>query len=211
MRIARIILFMCMCSPVLAFETPPEMPTYTQPTFERPPDTKSGMTRHGEERDRPDQAINEINEADFIVNRLQQIQRICDALDEEYTVDCLATSYMRLTNDLRTIGGDSSVRQSLERASAKLRALVQSNLDKTKPALRAHLTNAESGARMLSTLPVRAVQPDRLSKVRQGAMTVLDEAETVLLRSARRRTEQSVLYQRVAAALRSNKVLLRSA
>lgn len=212
-------IFLIVCSPLLALDAPPEVPTYTldappkiptytKPTFERPSDITNDDTDRDSERDR---SLQVADEADFIVGRLQQIQRICNAINAEYKLDCLATSYLSLTNDLRNIGGDSGVRQSLERTSAKLRTLVASNLDRTKPALRAHLTDPESGARILSTLPIRAVQTERLSAVRQQAVTVLEETETVLLRSATRSTGKSVLYQRVAAAVRSNKVLLRSA
>jgi hypothetical protein len=206
MRMTPIFLFVC--SPLLAFEAPPDEPAYTQPTFERPADITHGRNERDGGRDRQLEAV---NQADFIVDRLKQIQRICNALNEEYRVDCLATSYSSLTNALRNIGGDPVVLQSLEGASAKLRTLAARNLDRTKPALRAHLTNPESGARILSTLSIRAVQTERLPTIRQQAVAVLDEAETVLLRSSTRSTEQSLLYQRVAEAVRSNKVLLRSA
>lgn len=200
--------FLLVCSPLLALDAPAEVPTYTQPIFERPPEITYGNTDRDDGRD---QSLQMADEADFVVSRLQQIQRMCSAINEEYKLDCLATSYLSLTNNLRNNGGDTAVRQSLEKASAKLQTLVESNLDRTKPALRAHLTDPESGARILSTLPIRAVQTERLSAARQLALTVLEETETVLLRSASRSTGKSALYQRVAAAVRSNKVLLRSA
>ena len=201
-------MFLLVCSPLLAFESPPDEPVYTQPTFERPTDIAHDRNERDGGRDR---SLDAVTQADFIVNRLRQIQRICSAVNEEYRLDCLATSYSSLTNALRNSGGDAVVLQSLEGASAKLRTLVVRNLDRTKPALRAHLTNPESGARILSTSPIQAVQTERLPAVRQQAVASLEEAETVLLRSSTRITEQSLLYQRVAEAVRSNKVLLRSA
>jgi hypothetical protein len=54
------------------------------------------------------------------------------------------------------------------------------------------------------------VNPARAAQVNQQASAILDQAQTVLLRSAEAAEERRSQYVQIAEALGSNKVLLRS-
>lgn len=205
----RAILIFCLAySPSFASDVTPDEPTYIKPVFERPVTSES--TRITGEADNARTPFLQ-NELGFIVDRLEQIQRICDAVDDEYTVDCLAVTYRALANALLNLGGNTVVQRTLENTASELESLVRTNLDPQKPALRAYLTNPKSGDRMLSTSQMRAVRAEQISTVKQQAMATLAEAETILLRSAVNSSKVSRLFQSVAAAVGSNKVLLRTA
>ncbi|WP_158091052.1 hypothetical protein [Marivita geojedonensis] len=148
-------------------------------------------------------------DTDAIVERLEQMERICKRVPDEYIVACFAAAYRELANDIRSSGGDEEVQKALLDAARKLDALVAGNLDTEKPAVRAHLTSP-SGQRLRSTPPLRPVRPNTVENVKQQAANVLEEVETVLLRSASDDSSRALSYQRIAAAVGSHKVLLRS-
>ena len=63
----------------------------------------------------------------------------------------------------------------------------------------------------VTTPPITPVKPETIVPLRQAAANVLEEAETKLLRSASSDAKRAIHYQKIAAAVGSNKVLLRSA
>lgn len=142
-----------------------------------------------------------------IVTRLNHIQRICEFMGDEYRIACFATTYRQLANGIPANGDYAEARDVLLDTARKLDNLLRSNLDRSKPALRAR-TDTPSG--QVQTPPMRAVQAPNAPQLNRQASAIVEEAETVLLRSASSDAARSIHYQRIAAAVGSNKVLLRS-
>lgn len=144
-----------------------------------------------------------------IVNQLNQIQAICEFMADEYRVACFATTYRELAKDIPANGDYAEVKKALNDAAQKLDTLSRNNRDRAKPALRARLSTGTG--RTVSTPPIAAVRADRAPQINRQASDIVAEAETVLLRSASSDARRAIHYQRIAAAVGSNKVLLRSA
>ena len=143
-----------------------------------------------------------------IVTQLDQIQRICEFMGDEYRIACFATTYRDLADDIPVNGDYAETREVLLEAARELDDLVRSNIDRSKPALQARTTN--SSGQSVQTPPMRAVQASQAPQLNRRASNIIEEAETVLLRSASSDATRAIHYQRIAAAVGSNKVLLRS-
>lgn len=143
-----------------------------------------------------------------IVNKLNQIQQICEFMGDEYKIACFATTYRQLANEVPANGDYAETRQVLLDTARKLDTLMRENLDRQKPPLRARL-ETETGE-VVATRPMRAVQSQISPQLNQQASSIVAEAETILLRSASADSTRAIHFQRIAAAVGSNKVLLRS-
>ena len=143
-----------------------------------------------------------------IVNQLGQIQRICEFMGDEYKIACFATTYRDLAEEMPANGDYAEAREVLLDTARKLDTLYRRNLDRQKPALTARIRT--DNGRTKPTPPMRAVRADRAPQLNQQAANIVAEAETVLLRSASSDASRAIHYQRIAAAVGSNKVLLRS-
>jgi hypothetical protein len=145
----------------------------------------------------------------LVVVQLQQIQSICAATEPAYRTDCFATLYRQLAEDIPENGDYTEIKEILETASRDLKKLSNANRDKDKPAVRATLTTDTGLA--IKTPPINAVKAEVVQQLNLEASNILEEAETKLLRSASSDAKRAIHYQRIAAAVGSNKVLLRSA
>ncbi|PRY72468.1 hypothetical protein [Marivita geojedonensis] len=143
-----------------------------------------------------------------IVNQLNQIQQICEFMGDEYRIACFAVNYRALAERIPARGDYAEAREVLLDTARKLDNLVRSNLDRQKPALSARI-RTETG-QSVPTPPMRAVQQPRVPQLNRQAASIVEEAETILLRSASSDAARAIHYQRIAAAVGSNKVLLRS-
>lgn len=143
-----------------------------------------------------------------IVNQLNQIQQICEFMGDEYKLSCIASTYRQLAEDVPANGDYAETREVLLDTARKLDTLLRNNLDRQKPALQARI-RTETG-QSVPTPPMRAVQASRAPQLNQQASNIVAEAETVLLRSASSDATRAIHFQRIAAAVGSNKVLLRS-
>lgn len=143
-----------------------------------------------------------------IVTQLNQAQKICEFMSDEYRVACFAATYRELAKDIPSNGDYAEVKKALNDAARKLDSLARSNVDRAKPALRAKLTTG--AGKTVTTPPIAAVRKDRAPEINRQASAIVAEAETVLLRSASSDARRAIHYQRIAAAVGSNKVLLRS-
>lgn len=128
----------------------------------------------------------------------------CERTPEIYRIDCLSQSYRDTAQKLSSRGDYSEARTVLLDTADKLDALVRSNRDRKQP--RIHLKESPDGPRVnkRAFTPVKA---QSVARVKRQAIPILEEASTKLLRSA---SASSTHYQRIAAAVDSNKVLLRS-
>ena len=145
----------------------------------------------------------------LFVRRLEESEQICDVMDEEYRIACFAVTYRELAEEIPANGDYEEARDVLLDTARKLDNIVRSNIDRQKPALTARIRNNTGQSQ--PTPPMRAVQAPRAAELNRQASDVLAEAETVLLRSASSDATRAIHYQRIAAAVGSNKVLLRSA
>lgn len=143
------------------------------------------------------------------VAQIQQIGDICEASPEEYQIGCYAAMYRELAAEIPANGEYDEVKEILEDTARDLTALTRANRDKTKPRVRVSAT--KSSGQTVTTPPITPVKPETIVPLRQAAVNVLEEAETKLLRSASSDAKRAIHYQKIAAAVGSNKVLLRSA
>lgn len=141
-----------------------------------------------------------------LLTSLAAARLFCQQLkDPTLQVDCLSD---RLENVAAEIPEDTDydeVRSILAQTSADLGALARKNRDRDRGRVTASQPGrGEAGA----TRPLRPIAPASLAAVNAEAVAILDEATTQLLRSADTRNRSQ--YARIAQALESNKVLLRS-
>jgi hypothetical protein len=122
-----------------------------------------------------------------------------------YVVDCLAERLQTLSLDAARLQGHREMKQILRDTAEELRLLVRENSDRTAPRARINSPDGQRSARPLVAVPSR-----RRPSVNRQAIAILEEAETQLLRSSAQSAARASQYQQVAAALGSNKVLLRS-
>ncbi|OIQ44824.1 MAG: hypothetical protein BM558_06230 [Roseobacter sp. MedPE-SW] len=139
-----------------------------------------------------------------LATRLSKMKSLC-ATSGGYVVDCLAERIETLGLDAANMSGHTELKQILQDTAEELRLLARANSDKTAPRARISSNDGQRSAR-----PLVAVTPNRRASVQRQAITILQEAETKLLRSSTQSAARASQYQQVAAALGSNKVLLRS-
>lgn len=127
--------------------------------------------------------------------------------DSALQVDCLSERLEAAAGGIPEGTDYDEVRSVLEDTSGRLKRLARQNRDpdRRRVTVSSATDPAERTARPLT--PVRAsVQ----AAVNQEATRILEEAATVLLRSAETAQERQTQYAQIAAAIDSNKVLLRS-
>lgn len=139
-----------------------------------------------------------------LATRLSQMKNLCTATGG-YVVDCLAERIETLGLDAANMNGHTELKQILRETAEELRLLARANSDKTAARARISSNDGQRSAR-----PLVAVTPERRASAQRQAIAILEEAETKLLRSSTQSAARASQYQQVAAALGSNKVLLRS-
>lgn len=143
-----------------------------------------------------------------IANQLEAARNFCGRIvDRDYIVDCLAAEIGALADRMAESGDYAPVRAQLEQASRSLSDLAQSNRDPDKPRARARRGGPTP---QTSSRPLTPTRAEALDEVLEGAATILEEVETTLLRSTQQGDERRVHFERIAEAVGSNKVLLRS-
>lgn len=138
---------------------------------------------------------------------LTRASRLCRSAPREYRLDCMVSFYRQSAQVLPQYGQLGQARHVLEQTANRLDAIVRANLDPAKPPIRLK-TNASPLER--ATPRLRAIQSGSVATAHRQAAKVLAEAETLLLRSARSKTDVRLEYARIAKAVGSNKLLLRS-
>ena len=142
---------------------------------------------------------------DNLVNQLQRGQQFCEGLAQgEYVIDCMGDSLQKAADGLPEGGDYAAVRAALEDASAKLAELARQNASTslTRGLVQA---NGQQSSRRFTPVATEA-----LAALNAQASAIIDEAQTILLRSAQNSERRRVHYQRIAEAVGSNKILLRS-
>jgi hypothetical protein len=138
-----------------------------------------------------------------IADRIAQ----CERYEEIWRIDCLADGFQELARSLPKTGDYALLNRKLTETAIALNAIARANADPAvAPERKAVSTPA--GPRTTSR-PIVAVAPARLPAANAAAIAAVDELSTTLLRSATGPVTQATVA-RVAAAVDSTKVLLRS-
>ena len=122
----------------------------------------------------------------------------CRLIPEEYRADCLAQN-LREASKIVKNNGYRKLNAEISSAAQQISSIVAQNIDTSAPKLR------------LGKKTYRAVKKSALSAVNKKAAAVVAETSTVLLRSTGSSALKKVHFTRIAKAVNSTKVLLRSA
>ncbi len=122
----------------------------------------------------------------------------CRTVKEEYLASCLAGAFRAAAKAVKSSQPDyRDARKILTDAAKKLEGLQKANADKSVPKKR-----SKNGT-------YRAVKKEAVTGVKKSALKIVQEAETMLIRSSGSGKRQ-LHYQRISQAVGSPKVLLRS-
>ncbi|TDK46856.1 hypothetical protein [Antarcticimicrobium luteum] len=148
-----------------------------------------------------------------VVASLQQATRYCGWLKRDgkgaYVIDCLAERLDDVNRRMAGTSGYEEVRAVLDEATRDLNRIARANRATAQRPTRFRTQDAD-GTVTRTNRALVPVDPARQQAAVAQALAVISEAETRLLRSADDPAARSVQYQRIAAAVGSNKVLLRS-
>ncbi len=144
---------------------------------------------------------------DEIVEALRGSAQLCGKVVKEYMVDCMSDRLARIAAGLPTGGEYREAKQALEDTAIKLHLLAKANASLALPKIRVQANTDDQGKRPRILTPVR---PETLESVKVQATAIIAEAETVLLRSAENSKKRKVHYERIARAVGSNKIILRT-
>lgn len=128
-------------------------------------------------------------------------------VSSQYLIDCLSERLGEVSRQLNGQKEFAQVQAILETTSKKLNRIARQNRSTT---LDAATFSTKGQSPVKTTRRLIPVDEAKLQDALAEAIVVIEEAETLLLRSAEASAERSVQYQRIAAAIGSNKVLLRS-
>lgn len=120
----------------------------------------------------------------------------CNDLPRVYKFDCVSQTYRRAARKLQSNRNYTEAYQALEQVASTLSSAVAANRDTSQKKLRKGLNF------------YTPVKPAAVPQIKQQGQRAMQKAETILLRSP---GEKKVHYARIAEAVNSNKVLLRSA
>jgi hypothetical protein len=149
------------------------------------------------------------NYTDVITGNIAAAQKFCaDLNNDSYTVDCLSERLGKIADDIPRDSDYAEVKTILKDTSDQLADLARANRDPAQIRGRA-TTKGENP--VTTTRPLTPIRPDAVPQVNAQAQAILDNTETLLLRSAEGSESKALQYSRIADALGSSKVLLRSA
>lgn len=143
----------------------------------------------------------------LIVQNIQSVVADCKRYDPVYRVDCLAQGLKDVASRIPADGDYSKARRIISKAAGDLAKLVRANADSSQPKLDAPAT---ANPRLKRKRSYTAVKKEALAAVMKQAQAIVKEAATELLRSYENSDKRFAHYQKIATAVDSTKVLLRS-
>ncbi len=138
---------------------------------------------------------------------LSRAAKFCGKLVDRYQVDCISDRIAAAAAMMPKTGDYAESWAALDSASKQLSALAKDAWDRETPRINAWTEGPDP---VRASRPLRAIQPERVPEVRAEAVRILEETQTVLLRSTSRSAERQAQFVEIAQAVDSNKVLLRS-
>ncbi|MDK3074226.1 hypothetical protein QO034_13995 [Sedimentitalea sp. JM2-8] len=149
------------------------------------------------------------NYTDVLTGNIAAAQKFCAELgNDSYTVDCLSERLEKIADDIPRDSDYAEVKTILKNTSDQLADLARANRDPAQT--RGRATRAGENP-VTTTRPLTPVRPEAVPQVNAQAQAILDNTQTLLLRSAEGSESKALQYSRIADALGSSKVLLRSA
>ncbi len=148
----------------------------------------------------------------LVVGGIAAARKFCGEMnDAAYRVDCLAERLGVVADGIPADSDYGGVRTALRETSRKLADLARANRDRARPAARVARGGGGGGGATpeQTTRRLIPVSAQAAATVNRQATAILQETETLLLRSAEN-ASQMTQYSRIAKAVGSNKVLLRA-
>ncbi len=139
---------------------------------------------------------------------IEDAAELCAPLDSAYRIDCLASRYEALARSPVWQGEYEDAGKALKSAAKKLRQVADTARDASQPM--GKVTRDRNGIQKPYGRRLTPIKPAALAAANTAALKIVEETQTVLLRSVGNSTRRQVNYQQIAMALDSNKVLLRS-
>jgi hypothetical protein len=125
----------------------------------------------------------------------------------EYQIDCLSDQLSQIAETIPDEPDFAPARQIIRDTSRKLAGVARSKPSTTRRPAR---LSAGGAAPASSSRPIRPIEREALPQAVEEAEQILEEAETLLLRSAESSERRKVAYEQMAEAIDSTKILLRS-
>ena len=141
-----------------------------------------------------------------IVRNIDGARAECGRYDPVYRIDCLRQRLADIARRIPAGPAYSEARQIIGQASRQLGRIQAGITDHKAPRQR-----SRANPRLREAKVYAAARRDTLNTAMAQARQVIAEAETKLLRAAENSEKRAGHYQKIAAALGSTKVLLRSA
>lgn len=151
------------------------------------------------------------NYTEVVTESIAAAQKFCIEIgNDSYKVDCLAERLGKIAKDIPRNTDYDEVREILQDTSKQLETLARENRDPSQTRGRATRPATDKSPEVKTTRPLTPVTPQSLPEVNKQASAILDNTETLLLRSAAGSESKTQQYSRIADAIGSSKVLLRS-
>ncbi|QEW18906.1 hypothetical protein LA6_001082 [Marinibacterium anthonyi] len=131
-----------------------------------------------------------------LIYQMQQDFKRCFRLEKNYRYDCYDEAYYRSARKISRNPAYAPATAALDEVGRKITAIVDANRDPNLPVLRQGFNT------------YRPIRTEALPASKEKVAEAIEEARTILLRTPENGGDN---FQRIAAALESNKVLLRSA
>lgn len=145
---------------------------------------------------------------DIVVSSIETGIEHCGQYTDVWRIDCISDELERMALKMPKTTEYSRAKSEILAASAKLRALAQANADPKQPPVRRAAKVGDT--RRTTSRPIVAVAPSRVVATNLAADAVISELSTTLLRSSGNSASTARELTRVAQAVDSTKVLLRS-
>lgn len=143
-----------------------------------------------------------------MVSSLNEATAFCSGLTAgEYVIDCLAERLEAVSRQYAGVEGYDDARRAIADAAKQLNQIARDNQSSTKDKVR-FKSPAAGGTR--TTRRLTPVETAKMTSAVAEALSVIENTETLLLRSADLSVERVAQFQQIANAVGSNKVLLRS-
>ena len=143
-----------------------------------------------------------------IISSLNFVTTFCSGVVSGYAIDCLAAGFDELSREYAGGEGYDEARVLIADAAKKLNRIARDNRSSTQK--RARFRSQDPDNPYSTSRPLTPVDSAKLSSAAAQALVVIENTETLLLRSPDTSVEQAAQFQQIAEAIGSNKVLLRS-
>lgn len=131
-----------------------------------------------------------------LIYQMRKDFKRCFELEKNYRYDCYDEAYYRTARKISRNPAYDPVEDVMNEVGRKITAIVDANQDPNLPVLRKGFNT------------YRPIKTEALPASKEKVAQAIEEARTILLRTPENGGDN---FQRIAAALESNKVLLRSA